>query len=218
MRRLQDWLVVPLLLMTLVVAAPAIAQQTYTVDPAASDIHWLVYKAGAFARLGHNHVISVGGLTGQATVDAANLASSSFELEIPVAELVVDDPQLRRGLGDEFSSLPSADDIAGTRKNMLSDRVLDGERFAALRVTGKGPNGSVGEQTTMQISVQLLGRTVELMVPTMVTIEGDTLEAAGEFTLTHGELGMKPFSVMAGALQVGDKLDFSYRIRARRAK
>jgi hypothetical protein len=218
MRRLPDWLVVPLLLMTLVVAAPSGAQQTYTVDPAASDVHWLVYKAGAFARLGHNHVISVGGLTGEATVDAANLANSSFELEIPVAELVVDDPQLRRGLGDEFSSVPSADDIAGTRKNMLSDRVLDGERFATLRVTGKGPNGSAGEQTTMRISVELLGRTVELMVPTMVTIEGDTLEAAGEFTLTHSELGMKPFSVMAGALQVGEKLDFSYRIRARRAK
>jgi YceI-like protein len=216
-RRLAAWPVLPLLLTTLVVTAQSSAQQVYAVDPTASEIHWLVYKAGAFARLGHNHVISVGGLTGQVAVDRANLANSTFELEIPVADLVVDDPEMRRSLGDEFSSVPSADDIAGTRKNMLSDRVLDGERFQALRVTGVGPKGTAGEQT-MQIAVQLLGRAVDLTVPTQVTIDGDTLEAAGEFTLTHTDLGMKPFSVMAGALQVGEKLDFFYRVRAHREK
>ena len=217
MRRLPGWLILPLLLTSLFVAVQSSAQQVYSVDPAASDIHWLVYKAGAFARLGHNHVISVGELTGRVTVNADDLASSTFELEIPVAALVVDDPELRRGLGDEFSSMPSADDIAGTQKNMLSDRVLDGEHFATLRVSGVGPKGVAGEQT-MNIKVHLLGRTVDLMVPTNVTIDGNTLEAAGEFMLTHADLGMKPFSVMAGALQVGEQLDFFYRIRAQRAK
>ena len=217
MRRLPGWLILPLLLTSLFVAVQSSAQQVYSVDPAASDIHWLVYKAGAFARLGHNHVISVGELTGRVTVNADDLASSTFELEIPVAALVVDDPELRRGLGDEFSSVPSADDIAGTRKNMLSDRVLDGEHFATLRVSGVGPKGVAGEQT-MNIKVHLLGRTVDLMVPTNVTIDGNRLEAAGEFMLTHADLGMKPFSVMAGALQVGEQLDFFYHIRAQRAK
>ncbi len=113
--------------------------------------------------------------------------------------------------------MPSEDDIAGTRKNMLSDRVLDGEHFATLRVSGVGPKGVAGEQT-MNIKVHLLGRTVDLMVPTNVTIDGNTLEAAGEFMLTHADLGMKPFSVMAGALQVGEQLDFFYHIRAQRAK
>ena len=177
MRRLPDWLILPLLL-TCLVAGQSSAQQVYAIDPAASDVHWLVYKAGAFARLGHNHVISVGGLTGRVSVDAADLANSTFELEIPVAGLVVDDPELRRGLGDEFSSVPSADDIAGTRKNMLSDRVLDGEHFAALRVAGVGPNGAGAEQT-MSIKVYLLGRTVDLMVPTKVTIDGDTSRSGG---------------------------------------
>ena len=63
----------------------------------------------------------------------------------------------------------------------------------------------------------MLGRTVDLKVPTEVTIEGEELRAKGEFELNHADLGMKPFSVMAGALQVGEKLSFSYDVTARRA-
>ncbi len=77
MRRLPGWLILPLLLTSLFVAVQSSAQQVYSVDPAASDIHWLVYKAGAFARLGHNHIISVGELTGRVTVKAEDLASST---------------------------------------------------------------------------------------------------------------------------------------------
>ena len=62
-----------------------------------------------------------------------------------------------------------------------------------------------------------LGRVIDLKVPTKVTIEGDQLHATGEFELNHADLGMQPFSVMAGALQVGEKLSFTYDVRARRA-
>ena len=67
-----------------------------------------------------------------------------------------------------------------------------------------------------QVKVEILGRTVDLKVPTEVTINGEQLRATGEFELNHADLGMKPFSVMAGALQVGEKLSFSYDVTARR--
>jgi hypothetical protein len=54
-------------------------------------------------------------------------------------------------------------------------------------------------------------------VPTTIAIEGDRLRATGEFELNHADLGMQPFSVMMGALQVGEKLSFAYDITARRA-
>ena len=41
-------------------------------------------------------------------------------------------------------------------------------------------------------------------------------ERQGEFELNHADLGMQPFSVMMGALQVGEKLSFAYDIKARR--
>jgi polyisoprenoid-binding protein YceI len=196
-------------------AVSASAQDTreYSVDAAKSDLHWLVFKAGSLSRLGHNHVVSVADLTGHVTVNPADPAKSGFELQFPVASLVVDDPKLRAALGSDFSSVPTADDIAGTRKNMLGDKVLDADDHKTIRVTGVGPTGQGGAQT-MKITVELLGRSVDLTVPTQVTIDGDTLSASGEFELTHTALGMMPFSVMLGALQVADGMKFVYNVHA----
>jgi polyisoprenoid-binding protein YceI len=190
--------------------------QRYVVDAAQSDVHWLVYKAGALARLGHNHTVAIGDLRGNVTVNSADLAKSQFDLEFAVANLVVDDAALRATLGDEFASVPSENDIEGTRKNMLSERVLDGEKYPQIRITGTGPVAA-GEKNELSIKVEMLGRTVDLTVPTEVTIDGDQLRAKGEFELAHGDLGMKPFTALAGALQVGETLSFTYDVTARRA-
>jgi polyisoprenoid-binding protein YceI len=187
----------------------------YVIDAAQSDVHWLVYKAGALARLGHNHTIEVGDLAGSVAVNAADLSKSQFDLQFKVADLVVDAPALRATLGEEFASVPSPDDIEGTRNNMLSERVLHGEMYPQIRLTGLGPV-SVGGKQELAVKVEILGRTVDLKVPTEVTINGEQLRATGEFELNHADLGMKPFSVMAGALQVGEKLSFSYDVTARR--
>ena len=197
--------------------APAQSEgERYVVDAAQSDFHWLVYKAGALSRFGHNHTIGVGDLSGSAIVDRADLAKSELELQFSVGKLVVDDPKLRSTLGEEFASVPKEDDIAGTKRNMLSERVLDGEKYPQIRITGTGPMMAGGMQE-LAVKVEMLGRVIDLKVPTKVTIDGDQLRAAGEFELNHADLGMQPFSVMAGALQVGEKLSFTYDIRAQRA-
>jgi hypothetical protein len=201
-----------------VAGGAAVAQdagERYVVDPAASDLHWLVYKAGTLSRLGHNHTVEAGDLGGSVMVNTRDLSASRFELEFSVGKLVVDDPMLRGTLGSEFASVPTADDIAGTTKNMLSDRVLDGEKHPSIRIVGTGPMGREGAQA-LAVQVELLGRTVDLTVPTEVTIDGGELRAKGEFELNHADLGMEPFSVMLGALAVGEKLSFSYDVKARR--
>jgi hypothetical protein len=198
------------------VAAAQGTAERYVVDAAQSDVHWLVYKAGALSRLGHNHTVAVGDLSGNVSVNRGDLAKSQFDLQFSVAELVVDDPALRSTLGEEFASVPKPDDIAGTRTNMLSERVLDGDKHPQIRLVGTGPLTVAGKQE-LAVKVEMLGRTVDLKVPTEVTIQGEELHAKGEFELNHADLGMKPFSVMAGALQVGEKLSFSYDVTARRA-
>jgi hypothetical protein len=128
---------------------------------------------------------------------------------------VVDDPALRATLGADFASVPTAADIAGTRTNMLSESVLDGEKYPALRIVGTGPATREGKQV-LSVQVEMLGRTVDQTVPTEVSIDNGELRAKGEFELNHADLGMQPFSVMMGALQVGEKLSFTYDVKARR--
>jgi hypothetical protein len=208
-----------LLLAACLTAGSVTAQQTvetYSVVGAESDLHWLVYKAGALARLGHNHTIAPGDLRGTVHLSSPNRAESRFELEFSVAELVVDDPQLRSTLGADFASVPTADDVAGTHRNMLSEAVLNGEMFPRIRITGRGPMASDGVQT-LDVTVELLGRSIALSVPSEVTVDGDEVRAKGQFELNHADLGMQPFSVMMGALQVGEKLSFAYDIAARKS-
>ena len=197
------------------VAAAQDGGARYVVDAGQSDFHWLVYKAGTLSRLGHNHTIAAGDLMGTVTVAQGDRSASRFELQFSSAKLVIDDPMLRSTLGADFASVPSADDIAGTRKNMLTDKVLDGDKYPSIRVVGTGPATSEGKQV-LNVKVELLGRTVDLKVPTEVTIADDVVHAKGEFELNHADLGMKPFTVMLGALAVGEKLSFTYDITARR--
>jgi hypothetical protein len=184
----------------------------YDVDPAGSELFWRISKAGLMARFGHNHVISAEQFAGTVWVDADDPTQSRFELEIPVDTLVVDDPELRARFGEEFASVPSEADKEGTRTNMLGDGVLKASMFPVVHVSGRAPAGA-GAQL-LPIEIEILGNSFDFEVPGTVTFGDGTLEASGEFGLDHAELGMMPFSALGGALQVGERIEFTYRIRA----
>ena len=184
----------------------------YRLDVEKSDIRLLTYRAGVLSKLGHNHVISTDQLSGTIRMHS-DFEQSEFELEIAVQELVVDDALRRGEEGEDFASEPSERDIDGTRRNMLGKRVLNAEKYPTIKVTGTGPKSNE-EGATLDISIELLGRVVELSVPTTVTLEGDVLEATGAFPLSHSELGLRPFSAMLGSLRVAKQMELKYRIRA----
>lgn len=201
-----------LLLVSVAAGAQGSVERIFDIDAGGTDVHWRVYKAGAFARFGHNHVIAARELEGSVRL-AASPGDSEWELTIPYAGLVVDDPALRSLYGEDFSSEPSADDIASTRTNMLTDKVLNGEQYSQIVIRGAGLEGSL-ENARLPVVVELLGRSIALTLPARIEIDDHSLTASGEFSLEHADLGMEPFSVMLGALQVGSTLDFTYRIHA----
>jgi hypothetical protein len=194
-------------------ALPAAGEvRVYTVDPAATEIYWRIYRAGAAARLGHNHVISVGELAGNVSL-TGDLAAAEWEVRIPVDGLVVDDPAIRARLGEDFESVPSDDDKAGTKTNMLTDRVLDGAVFPEIRLVGTGVSGPL-DDARLPVTIGLLGREIEQTFPAVVTIEAESLTVTGEHRLTHDDLGLTPFTAFGGIMAVGDDIDFTYRIHA----
>lgn len=195
----------------------AICAQTtaeYEVRADRSQVRWLVYKAGAFARFGHNHVISTKALSGVIRV-SDDITATEWDLGMTVADLVIDDPDLRALEGEEFSSEPTDEDIAGTRTNMLSETVLNGTQFPVIAIAGHGFAGTLAD-ARVNVTIEILGRSIELTLPSEIVMEGDGLTATGAFSLIHEDLGMEPFSVMMGALQVGEKMDFTYHIHATR--
>ena len=195
----------------------ALAQETptfYTLDAAASQLAWRVYSDGTLARIGHNHVIAAREFSG--TVQLRDpLERSTVELVIPVAALVVDDPGLRAQLGGSFTSQPSANDIAATRRNMLSERLLNADVHPQVLISGTGPLGEPGNQH-MTLRISVAGRTVTQEVPVSVVVDETALQARASFRLTHEALGLEPFSALLGALKVAQPLDFDLLLVARR--
>lgn len=196
---------------------PATAQHTvYDVVAAESLLQIKVYRGGPLARFGHNHVIGGPVLTGQVAV-ADDLSESRVSLSIDLASMQVDLPQWRRQAGDDFTSVPSEDDIAGTRENMLGPKVLDVASYPEAHVEIAGILGAAPDFSVLA-RITLKGGTRSLPVPVHLETSAGKIVASGKFKLTQSDFGLEPFSVLLGALSVQDELDILYSVVATASK
>jgi hypothetical protein len=179
-----------------------------------------VYRGGPLAKAGHNHVIASHALRGSLYVPV-DLAQSSFEIRMPVTELTVDESGLR---ADEHSDdfPPDVPDSAkeGTRHNMLSPALLDGDEYPDIVLRSEslepGAAGS-GAQWLAHIQVTVRDKTNTVVVPVLFEQHADVIEVSGEFPLKQSELGLTPFSALLGALQVIDEMKIRFHIVAHAA-
>jgi hypothetical protein len=190
----------------------------YAVNAAESNVDVLVYRGGTLARLGHNHVMTSRALRGRVWIHPT-LARSGFDLSFPVNELVVDDPEARTragGAAKEFPpDIPQAD-RDGTRRNMLRAEVLDGERFATVKLQSVKVSGTLQAPTlTTRITIKDVSRDIE--VPAAMAVEGTRLTARGEFDIEQTAFGIEPFSIGMGAMAVQNRLHIEFRVVANRS-
>jgi polyisoprenoid-binding protein YceI len=180
----------------------------------------LVFRGGALAKAGHNHVIASHALTGTIYVPAG-LARSSFEVHFPVAELTVDEAVLRaKEDGADFPPDVPASAKDGTRRNMLSGALLDAEHYPeiVLRSERLEPvaGGSDGRWLA-HIQITVRDRSRSFAVPVRYENQADGIVISGDLPLKQSDLGLTPFSALLGALQVVDDMKVRFRIVARAA-
>ncbi len=189
----------------------------YTIVAGESLLTIRVYKGGAFAAAGHNHVIASHALSGIFYAADAPL-QSSFEVHVPLESLSVDEAELRAQAGPDFP--PEVPETAreGTRRNMLGPALLDAENdpeivLSAVRLAAAQP-----PQSAVQARVQARVRGAPHEFDVLVRYErsGERLVVSGDTVLKQSELGLKPFSALLGALQVQDEMRISFRIVAHR--
>jgi hypothetical protein len=198
------------------VTRPDVRAVVFDVVPAQSELRVLAYRSGPLARLGHNHVLISRELHGDVRLpdDASGVA---FALAFPVATLSVDETAARVEEGADFDSRPTASDIEGTRRNLLGPQVLDAEEFPEIRLVATGATGGP-DDWRVRVQVEVRGRVQSVDAPVRVARDGDTLRARGELRIAQSALGMTPFSVAFGALQVQDELTVRYSVVATRRK
>ena len=168
----------------------------------------LVYRAGALASAGHNHVIASHSLEGTFYVPDDPL-KSSFEVRIPVTGFTIDEEPLRAAQhSSDFP--PGVPDSArdGTREHMLGGDQLDAAHNPQiiLRAVKLEPVTGDPRSVIAQVQVTVRGTAHLVEVPVHYGYEGARLSLRGEVTLNQTQLGLTPYSAMLGALQVADEL------------
>lgn len=177
-----------------------------------SALRILVYRGGPLAEFGHNHVVAARQLEGDVYV-TPDIHNAGFRIRIPVQGFVVDPPAARRDEGEEFSSQPSDQAIAGTRKNMLGPGVLDAEHYPEIVIRSLAITGPEwAPEVTVRITLHGVSR--DLAVPVAVNRRDGRISVTGTLELQQTDFGMIPFSVMGGGLVVQDRLKIRFRIVA----
>jgi hypothetical protein len=179
----------------------------FRVDPARSLVVIEVRRGGSLAQFGHDHVIASHDVAGYIVPDGGRA-----DLYVPLDALVVDEPALRAEAG--FDTQPSPADIAGTRRNML-DKVLETDRHPyALIAVNDRVTGGIEQQ--LRVALTLHGITGFVDVAAQFEQAADEVSATGTMVVDQSRFGIAPFSILGGAISVQDRVNITYRIRARR--
>ena len=194
-------------------ATASAGETVYEIDTARSLVQVLVYRGGALAKLGHDHVIAARDVTG--FLRHTDLGGERFQmtgdLYLPLAAMTVDEPALREAAG--FDTTPSAGDREGTRGNMLKS--LDAATFPFAEVafsTVPVDAGNIGNDVPIDVTFSLHGTVREIVVPVKLALSPDGMSATGSFRLAQSDFGIRPFSVLGGALAVQDNIELKFEI------
>jgi polyisoprenoid-binding protein YceI len=187
--------------------------RAYAVVPGDSLLTLLVFRGGALAKAGHNHVIASHTLTGMAWVPA-DPGRASFEIHVPVADFTIDEPTLRALEGKEFSAEVPDSAREGTRKNMLSEPMLDGAHFPEVVLRSQALERGT-EGLLARVNVDIRGQSRTITIPVRYEISGNEVRAQGQLTLKQTDLGLTPFSLLGGALRVEDEMTVKFSVVAR---
>lgn len=191
----------------LVLPVPADAVRVCHVDPAASSVRIHVFRGGAAARMGHDHVVTVPALQGWVALPEQGLAGARFALGFRLDGMEVDPPALRgNGLDDEA--------VAGTRANMLGEAVLQAANFPLVRIRSLATVGE-GPRLAAQAEFDLHGQTRAQWLPLEVRPVSQGLSAKGSLVLRQTDFGIKPYSILGGLLAVRDELVVDFDLRCR---
>jgi len=196
-------------------AAPA--AHVLRIDAARSELRVLVYRAGPMAHFGHNHVLINRALDGRVMLRDPRTASS-FSLTVPVAQFVVDEPQARQQEGSDFPGEIPEDARSGTLHNMQSPALLDTAEFPVIAIDSVALTESDGRMIAT-VAIKVAGHESQIDAPFTLDGHGQlgdphTLTASGSMELRQSALGLKPFSILLGALQVEDTMRLKFHITA----
>jgi len=149
--------------------------QEFQIDPALSTVVVHVGRAGLFAFAGHDHEVAVPGVRGSIVLDPSDLALSRVTMQFEATSMRV------TGRGEP------QEDVPDVQRTMLSDRVLDVQRYATIAFRSDRisiqERSSDGFRLRVEGRVTLHGMSRPASIPVAVRLSGDRMTATGTATI-----------------------------------
>lgn len=185
--------------------AAARGQSVLQIDSSHSLVSITVRRAGSLARLGHDHVIASHELQGYV---APRLGRA--DLYVALDRLSVDEPALRAKAA--LDTQPSAADIEATRANMLNKLLQTSVHPFALIQAHASPEAD--GDVLLALELTLHGVTRSLSVPARIRRTPSEFHISGSLSIDQSSFGITPLSILGGAIQVRDRLELNFEVRA----
>jgi polyisoprenoid-binding protein YceI len=179
----------------------------YLVDGKGSRFTARAFATGLLSAFGHNPTISIPDFEGEALINPNALEESSLRLVIQAASLTVTDEvnekdrdEMNRRMHDEVLESDGYSEITYECSKVSASRTGEGQYWVALN----GELSMHGVTRTQPVSAR-------------VAVNGDTLRAAGDFSVRLSDYEIKPVSAAGGTVKLKDEVKLSFEITARKA-
>ena len=183
--------------------AVAPATVTYKLDPGQSKFMAHASPSGLLWFKGHTHHLAATDFSGQVELTPDTITPASLRLVVKAASL--------HETGADFTE-PQKQIINKELKEIVfhPDQYPD-ITFQSTSVTAK-PKGAGQYDVKITGNMTLNGVTHPVTIPAVVTLTGDTLRAAGEFSLDRDDYKVKATSAFHGMVRVGHDVKFEFDI------
>lgn len=186
---------------------PQATDVRYLIDAGASTFTVRAYATGMLSAFGHNPTIAIPDVQGELQFVSDTLEDASLRIVIQAASLVVTDDisakdrqEIERRMHEEVLETDGYPEIIYECSKVSSIQKLgDGLYLVGL-------NGQLA----------LHGVTRPQPVSARVTLKGDVVRAAGEFSMRQSDYEIAPVSAAGGTVKLKDELKLSFDISARR--
>jgi len=168
------------------------SQTTQTLDAASGDLQVITGTAGPAAKMGHRLTLAM--RSWQATVQWKGKSPAAVELTVAVDSLQV--------LSGEGGVTPlTAPEKAVARSNAL--KFFDARKFPTIRFSSEQIS-KTADGYRLEGMLEIHGTSRPQTVD--VTAEDDATRLATEVAVRQSDFGVKPYSLMMGALKVADEV------------
>lgn len=190
------------------VGTPQATTVRYSVESKGSTFTVRAFASGMLSAFGHNPTIAIPDFEGDVKWSSSTLEDASVRIVIKAGSLVVtgdisrkDRQEIEQRMHDEVLETDGFPEI-----------VYECPRVSSIQKIGEGVFS-----VSLNGQLSLHGVTQNQPVSARVTLNVDTLRAAGEFSVRQSDYDIKPVSAAGGTVKLKDELKLSFDIAARKA-